>query len=239
MKRNISVIGASGAIGRAFTEYLSLVFPDARVHAFSRQMPPIAMPNVECRLIDYLDEDSIRACAEIASQEAPLDLILVATGMLHEENLRPEKALRELSINNFQRLFSVNTIIPALVAKHFLPRLNSETRSLFATLSARVGSISDNQMGGWYAYRMSKAALNMFIKNSAIEVGRRNKQAIVVGLYPGMVDSALSKPYQRGVPQSKIFSPEMAVENMAEVLKSLTTEQTGRCFDWDGQEVLP
>jgi NAD(P)-dependent dehydrogenase (short-subunit alcohol dehydrogenase family) len=239
MKKNISVIGASGAIGRAFTDYLSSVFPDARVRAFSRQPFQLSMPNVECHTMDYHCEDSIRSCAEVASLEAPLDLVLVATGMLHEENLRPEKSLRELSAEKFQRLFAANTIVPALVAKYFLPRLNRDTPSLFATLSARLGSISDNQMGGWYSYRMSKAALNMFIKNSAIEIGKRNKNAIVVGLYPGMVDSALSKPYQKGVPECNIFSPKVAVQNMAAVLESLTTEQTGRCFDWDGQEILP
>jgi NAD(P)-dependent dehydrogenase (short-subunit alcohol dehydrogenase family) len=189
--------------------------------------------------MDYQSEDSIRLCAEVAALEAPLDLVIVATGMLHETNLGPEKSLRELSLEKFQRSFAVNTIVPALVAKHFLPRLNSDTPSLFAILSARVGSISDNVMGGWYSYRMSKAALNMFIKNSAIETRRRNKQAIIVGLYPGMVDSALSRPYQKGVPVHRIFSPKVAVRNMFDVLKSLTPEQSGRCFDWDGQDILP
>jgi len=189
--------------------------------------------------MDYQSEDSIRSCADLASQGQPLDLVLVTTGILHETNLRPEKSLRELSFEKFQRLFAVNTIVPALVAKHFLPRLNRDTPSFFATLSARVGSISDNQLGGWYAYRMSKAALNMFIRNSAIEIAKRNQQAIIVGLYPGMVDSAMSKPYQKGVARSNIVSPEMAVQNMVAVLKSLTPEQTGRCFDWDGQEILP
>lgn len=239
MLKNISVIGASGAIGSAFIEHLPSVFPDAVVHAFSRQPSRNSTPNVEWHIMDYQSEDSIRSCAELASLGAPLDLVLVATGMLHDTNLRPEKSLRELSFEKFQRLFAVNTIVPALVAKHFLPRLNRDTPSLFATLSARVGSISDNQLGGWYAYRMSKAALNMFIRNSAIEIAKRNQQAIIVGLYPGMVDSALSKPYQKNVPRSNILSPKMAVLNMVAVLKSLTPEQTGRCFDWDGQEILP
>ncbi len=189
--------------------------------------------------MDYYSEESIRSCAEVASMQGPLDLVIVATGMLHEDNLRPEKSLRELSLEKFQRLFTVNTIVPALIAKHFLPRLNREAPSIFAALSARVGSISDNQMGGWYSYRMSKAALNMFIKNSAIEIGKRNQQSIIVGLYPGMVESALSKPYLKGVPMSNVFSPSMAVQNLAAVLKSLTPRQTGRCFDWDGQEILP
>lgn len=239
MLKNISVIGASGAIGSAFIEHLPSFFPDAMVHAFSRQPSRNSTPNVEWHIMDYQSEDSIRSCAELASLRAPLDLVLVATGMLHETNLRPEKSLRELSFEKFQRLFAVNTIVPALVAKHFLPRLNRDTPSLFATLSARVGSISDNQLGGWYAYRMSKAALNMFIRNSAIEIAKRNQQAIIVGLYPGMVDSSLSKPYQKNVPRSNILSPKMAVLNMVAVLKSLTPEQTGRCFDWDGQEILP
>jgi NAD(P)-dependent dehydrogenase (short-subunit alcohol dehydrogenase family) len=153
--------------------------------------------------------------------------------------MRPEKSLRELSAAKFQRLFEVNTVVPALIAKHFLPRMNTESHSFFGILSARAGSISDNQMGGWYAYRAAKAALNMVIKNAAIEIGRRNKQAIIVGMYPGMVDSDLSKPFQRGVPKEKIFTPTFAVQQLIKVMTSLSPEDSGHFFDWDGQEVLP
>jgi NAD(P)-dependent dehydrogenase (short-subunit alcohol dehydrogenase family) len=237
--KNIAIIGSSGAIGHAFTEQLSEGNPDATIHAFSRQEPRKKIRGVTNYHIDYQEEASIEAAAASATRDGLLDVVIVATGMLHEENMRPEKSLRELSAKKFQRLFEVNTVIPALIAKHFLPRLNTESPSFFGILSARAGSISDNQLGGWYAYRAAKAALNMVIKNAAIETGRRNKQAIIVGMYPGMVDSDLSKPFQRGVPKEKIFTPTFAVQQLIKVMASLSPEHSGRFFEWNGQEVLP
>jgi len=187
--KTIAIIGSSGALGSAFTERVSELYPNAAVHAFSRQDPHIQLRGVNYHCMDYQEEDAIEAAAASATSGKPLDMVIIATGLLHEENMRPEKSLRELSARKFQRLFEVNTVIPALIAKHFLPRLNTDTTSFFGFLSARAGSISDNQMGGWYAYRAAKAALNMVIKNAAIEI--------------------------------------------------LTPEQSGRFFDWDGQEVLP
>lgn len=227
---NITILGASGAIGSAFTKRLSEKYPNASSFAFSRNGP---------HNIDYSCEESIAEAAELAAKNKPIDLVVVANGILHDEGLMPEKALRDLSAEKFQRIFEVNTVTPALIAKHFLPKLNREQTSIFAALSARVGSISDNQLGGWYAYRASKAALNMIIKNAAIEVGRRNKQAIVVGLHPGTVDSNLSKPFQGNVADRKLFTPEYSAKKLLEVLENLRPEQTGKCFAWDGKEVLP
>ena len=189
--------------------------------------------------IDYTDEASIEAAAALASKDSPLDIVMVATGLLHDGELMPEKSLKELSAEKFQRLFNVNTILPALIAKHFLPKLNRDHRSLFAVLSARVGSISDNQLGGWYAYRTSKAALNMIIKNAAIEMSRRNKQAIIVGLHPGTVDSNLSQPFQGNIADGKLFTPAFSAIKMLAVLESLTPGDSGRCFAWDGKEIKP
>jgi NAD(P)-dependent dehydrogenase (short-subunit alcohol dehydrogenase family) len=166
-------------------------------------------------------------------------MVIVATGILYENKIMPEKSLRDLSAEKFLRLFEVNTILPALVLKHFIPRLNRENRSVFAALSARVGSISDNKLGGWYAYRASKVALNMIIKNAAIEIHRKNKQAIIVGLHPGTVDSNLSKPFQSNVPDGKLFTPDYSVKMLLEVLSNLTSESSGRCFSWEGKEVEP
>ena len=237
--KNIAIFGSSGAIGHAFAEQLSEENPDAAIHAFSRQEPHMKLRGVNYHCMDYQEEDAIEAAAASATSGKPLDMVIVATGLLHEKNMRPEKSLRELSAKKFQRLFEVNTVVPAMIAKHFLPRLNTDTTSFFGFLSARAGSISDNQMGGWYAYRAAKAALNMVIKNAAIEISRRNKKAVIVGLYPGMVDSELSKPFQRGVPAEKIFSPSFSTQKLISVMASLTPEQSGRFFDWYGQEVLP
>ena len=218
MVNNIVIVGGSGAIGTAFTLELSVSYHNAIIHAFSRQQPEKVLPDVTCHTIDYLDETSIEKTALVASSEMPIDMVIAATGILHDGELMPEKSLEELSVEKFQRLFEVNTIAPALLAKHFLPKLNREKRSIFAVLSARVGSISDNQLGGWYAYRASKAALNMVIKNVAIEIGRSNKKAIIVGLHPGTVDSDLSRPFQRNVPDGKMFTPEYSVQKLLEVL---------------------
>jgi NAD(P)-dependent dehydrogenase (short-subunit alcohol dehydrogenase family) len=228
--QNIAILGASGAIGSAFTKLISEKNPNASLFAFSR--------NGE-HSIDYGSEDSIDEAAELAAKDKPIDLVIVAGGILHDGELMPEKSLRDLSAEKFQRIFEVNSITPALIAKYFLPKLNREQPSIFAALSARVGSISDNQLGGWYAYRASKVALNMIIKNAAIEVGRRNKQAIIIGLHPGTVDSDLSKPFQGNVADGKLFTPEYSAGKLLEVLEHLSPKQTGKCFAWDGKEVLP
>ena len=226
--QNIVILGAAGAIGSAFTNLLSQKYPNASLFAFSR--------NGE-HSINYSSEDSIAEAAELAAKEKSLDLVIVANGILHEETLIPEKSLRDLSAEKFHRVFEVNTITPALIAKYFLPKLNKEKLSVFSALSARVGSISDNQLGGWYAYRASKAALNMIIKNAAIEVGRRNKHAIIVGLHPGTVDSDLSKPFQGNVADGQLFTPGYSAEKLLAVLENLNVEQTGKCFAWDGKEI--
>ncbi len=239
MVNNIAIIGCSGAIGHSFANHLSTLYPGASLYAFSRWMPKNPVPDVSYHKINYADEVSIAESASIASKENFLDLIIVSTGILHEGDFMPEKSLGDLSAEKFRRVFEANTITPALLAKHFLPKLNSASRSIFAALSARVGSISDNRLGGWYAYRCSKAALNMLIKNAAIEIGRRNKQAVIVGLHPGTVDSELSRPFQRNVPDGKLFTPEYSTRKMLDVLENLTLEQSGKCFAWDGKEIEP
>lgn len=228
--KNIAVVGASSAIAEAFTRRVRIRYPNAFVHAFSRQGD---------RPIDYSQEESIALAAEHASRTGPLDGVFVANGILHDDRVVPEKSLGQLSRDHFQHVFEINTVVPALVAKHFLPVLNRQHPAYFAVLSARVGSISDNQLGGWYAYRASKAALNMLIKTAAIEVARRNKQAIVVALDPGTVDSPLSRPFQRNVPSHKLFTPDLAADQLLNVLEHLTPAQTGRFIGWDGEEILP
>jgi len=145
----------------------------------------------------------------------------------------------QISASNFEKIFAANTIFPALVAKHFIHKLNTKSKTIFTSISARVGSISDNHLGGWYAYRMSKAALNMFIKTAGIETARTNKNAVIVGIHPGTVDSELSKPFQARVPDGKLFTPEYSAEKLIEVLQNLTISDTGKCFAWDSKEIQP
>jgi NAD(P)-dependent dehydrogenase (short-subunit alcohol dehydrogenase family) len=239
MLKNIAIIGSSGAIGSALVNQLAVSNPDAVIHAFSMKSPRFEHQNVLVHKIDYHIEKSIEAAAILVSKGALLDLVIVATGTLHDDTVRPEKSLKELSAEKFQYLFSINTIIPAIIAKHFIPKLNKEKRSIFAVLSARVGSISDNQLGGWYSYRASKAALNMIIKNAAIEIGRRNKEVIIVGLHPGTVDSKLTKPFQNNVPEGQLFTPDYSAKKLLDVLAHITPQDSGNFFAWDGEEIAP
>jgi len=239
MYRNIALIGSSGAIGNALLTQLSYTQPNATINAFSRRHQQKELKNVNYHQIDYDDEASIAEAALKSSESRKLDLILVATGTLHSDVGMPEKALRYITAEQLQHVLYVNTILPALISKHFLPHIERNKRAVFAALSARVGSISDNRLGGWYSYRASKAALNMIIKNASIEVGRRYKQAIVVGLHPGTVNSDLSKPFQSNVPQGKLFTPQFSAECLLSVIDELLPEDSGKCFAWDGDEVYP
>jgi NAD(P)-dependent dehydrogenase (short-subunit alcohol dehydrogenase family) len=241
-KTNIVIIGASGGIGSAFVKLLSQN-ENNRVHAFARTSS-LASDDISndtdkpsIQHIDYNSEASIKSAAELAGQSGPIDLVIVATGFLHDQSIMPEKSLRELSTESFQKNFLINTIGPALVAKHFLPKLHKDQRSVFAILSARVGSISDNRLGGWYAYRASKAAVNMLIKTVSIEASRRQKKAIIVGLHPGTVASSLSKPFQKNVVPEKLFTAEYSTKKLMSVIQNLDIEDSGKVFAWDGKEI--
>ncbi len=168
-----------------------------------------------------------------------LDLVIVATGVLQPDGRPPEKSWRDLDPASLARIFALNASGPALVAKHFLPLLPREGRAVFAALSARVGSIGDNRLGGWYGYRASKAALNMLLRTLAIELARKRPDAVCVGLHPGTVDTALSRPFQRNVPTDKLFTPADSARSLLRVLDKLDPEDSGGCFAWDGQRIAP
>ena len=214
------VIGASGGIGGALAD--ALEEEGETVHRLSRSE------------LDLLDDATIAAAA--ARVGAPA-LVLVATGLLHEGERGPEKALAELDAGWLARQYAINAIGPALVAKHFLPIMPRAGRSVFAVLSARVGSISDNKLGGWYGYRASKAALNQLVRTLAIEDKRRNDRGIVVALHPGTVDTRLSKPFQSS--GRDLFQPDRAAVQLLDVLDGLKPQDSGKLFAWDGVEITP
>jgi NAD(P)-dependent dehydrogenase (short-subunit alcohol dehydrogenase family) len=189
--------------------------------------------------IDIEDEASIARAASILAGEGPFDLVFVASGLLHSELVSPEKSYRQMSPENFQRYFAVNSTGPALVAKHFIPLLSKEQPAVFAALSARVGSIADNRLGGWFGYRASKAALNMIVKTLAVELARTHPQAACVALHPGTVDTNLSAPFQRSVPAGKLFSQETAARHLLAVIQDLEASQSGGIFAWDGAPIAP
>ena len=224
------IIGASGGIGGAFRALLEEEGAFDQVHGFARSFNG-------ANHVDLLDEASIAAAAaQIASGPAPT-LVLVATGLLHEGDHGPEKALRELDPQWLARSYAVNAIGPMLVAKHVLPLMPRTGRTVFAALSARVGSISDNRLGGWHGYRASKAALNMMMRNVAIEEKRRNDRSIVVTLHPGTVDTGLSRPFQANVPDGRLFDPEHAAMQLLDVVEGLKAADSGKLFDYQGEEI--
>ncbi|MGB0752163.1 MAG: SDR family NAD(P)-dependent oxidoreductase [Gammaproteobacteria bacterium] len=231
-----AVVGASGGIGSQLVSVLAENSEVGKVFAFSRSAHHEA-PGVSMGAIDVLDETSIAAAATAASADGPLDLVLVATGLLHDKELRPEKSMRELEAEKMARVFAVNTIAPAMVAKHFLPLLRKRGKTVFGALSARVGSIGDNRLGGWTSYRASKAALNMTLKTLAIEHARRFPQSVVAALHPGTVDTGLSAPFQKRVPQSQLFTGRYAAEQLLSVVDALQASDSGGFFAWDGSRI--
>ena len=235
---NAVVIGSSGGIGRALVEAL-VVEGVGTVHGLSRTGVAGPSPQVIPGSIDIRDDASIASAAARIGGIGPVDLIIVATGLLHDQRIRPEKTYRNLSADVLSEYFAVNAIGPALVAKHFLPLLARERRAVFACLSARVGSIGDNRLGGWYGYRASKAALNMLIRTLSIELARTAPDAICVALHPGTVDTGLSAPFQAGVPPEKLFTAAFSARSLLSVINGLNPEQTGDCYAWDGELVVP
>jgi NAD(P)-dependent dehydrogenase (short-subunit alcohol dehydrogenase family) len=222
MKKAI-IIGASGAIGSA----LSAACESAGMSVVRLSRPEI----------DLTSEASIMAAAAALKTQGYFDLIFVASGILQTPILQPEKTIKQIDPEHLHTLYQINAIGPILVLKHFASLFDPEKSSIFAALSARVGSISDNHLGGWYGYRASKAALNMLLKTASIEYHRTHKSLIIAGLHPGTVDSKLSKPFQANVPKEQLFTPEFAAQQLLQVLGNLTPEDSGNCFDWSGEKI--
>jgi NAD(P)-dependent dehydrogenase (short-subunit alcohol dehydrogenase family) len=226
------VIGASGGIGAALADAIEEEGEFAVVHRFARSFSGE-------RHLDLTNQASIAAAAERVARGPAPALILIATGLLHDADQGPEKALQDLDSEWMLRNFAVNSVGPALIAKHFVPLMPRSGTPVLAALSARVGSITDNRLGGWYSYRASKAALNMLMRNVAIEAKRHSDRAIVVALHPGTVDTGMSKPFQANVPPAQRFDAERAALQLLDVIEGLTPKDSGRIFAWDGAEIDP
>lgn len=236
--RSAAVFGASGGIGAALCEALA-ERGIACIHAGSRggKAPPHAA--VRRFSFDLTDEASIAAAASDMADEPP-DLVIVATGVLSlPDGTGPERSYRQIERAKMLEAFALNTIGPALIAKHMLPLLPRNRRCVFAALSARVGSIGDNRLGGWHSYRASKAALAMLIRNFAIELARTHEQAIVVGLHPGTVDTPLSEPFQGNLPQGQLTAPGESARNLLTVIDALEPGDSGCVLDWRGARIAP
>lgn len=219
------VIGASGAIGSALARQLRADPRCASVLELGRGTTPA---------VDFDDEASVQAAAQAVASSGPFHCIINAAGVLHGADFRPERRLGELRYASMQTLLRVNAMGPAMVLAHFSALLPRRERGLLATLSARVGSIGDNRLGGWYSYRASKAALNMLVKTAAIELARTNPQAVVVALHPGTVLSKLSAPFG-GEQIGRL--PDDAATRLLLVLDGLTPDDSGEFHSHDGQKL--
>ena len=224
--KQILIIGGSGAIGSALiSEYDN---NDSHITVASRKKQNLG-PHINQITFNYDQQDEIKLNGEIK-----FDVIIFATGHLHNEHYKPEKSLKDIDKNAFKFSYHINCIAPLILLRQLTNNLTDYTKIVF--LSARVGSISENELGGWYAYRMSKAALNMMIKNLSIELRRRYKNIIVCGMHPGTVDSKLSKPYS-GFVKHEIFTPSQSAAMLKKVIDELSLKHSGKIYDYAFQEI--
>jgi len=234
--RTAAVFGSSGGIGLALCEALAQAGCET-VYAGSRQGTAPTRGPFKPFTFDLKDEGTIADASAMIKADPP-EWVVIASGVLTlADGTGPERTYKRLDPAAMAEVFAINTIGPALVAKHILPLMPRDRRFVVAALSARVGSISDNGLGGWHSYRASKAALNMLIRNFALEMGRTHKHGVIVGLHPGTVDSRLSQPFQSNLPDGQLTAPDVAAANLLGVLSALGPEQSGRVFDYKGDEI--
>ncbi|MEM6985610.1 MAG: SDR family NAD(P)-dependent oxidoreductase [Pseudomonadota bacterium] len=219
------VVGASGGLGSALVDALHSRRSPAEVVSLSRREHEL----------DITDEVIVAAAAaSLRSSGYRFDTVIDATGILDVDGARPEKAFKEINADTMARSFAVNAVGPALLFKHLVPLLALDCRSTFSSLSARIGSIGDNRLGGWVSYRASKAALNQIVRCAAIEAGRMNPNAILVALHPGTVETALTRRYARG---RYTATPNTAANQLLDVIDGLTPQDSGGFFDFEGKPI--
>ncbi len=231
------VIGANGGIGHALRVRLLDRYPSLLLVSVSREQALPINDRDTPLAADICAEDEVNALPEQLKDYGPFDLCLIATGWLHDEAMQPEKSFKQLNVEQMQRSFMINTIAPVLAIKALMPVLSKQAR--IGVLSARVGSVSDNRLGGWHSYRASKSALNMLIKNFAIELSRAPKKKIIVGLQPGTTATPLSAPFQKNVAEGHLQTPQYTATQLVEVMARLLPEDSGKLFDFLGEEFAP
>ncbi|WP_394426003.1 SDR family NAD(P)-dependent oxidoreductase [Vreelandella stevensii] len=235
---NAVVTGANGGIGSAILQRLLSSSQPGHIIAVSRSPLRMQHDKITSVVADLTTSSGRRTLSEAVGDQ-PLHLLINTIGMLHDLDLhiQPEKRLEQLSEEAFMRVMQINAMTPAMLLAALKPSLQGKHPSIIASLSARVGSITDNGYGGWYSYRASKAAHNMLMKTAAIEIGRLNKQAIVLCLHPGTTDTLLSKPFQARVPSDKLFTTEYVADRLLDVIAQRRPEETGSFWDWAGQPI--
>nr|WP_308256064.1 SDR family NAD(P)-dependent oxidoreductase [Geminocystis sp. GBBB08] len=245
--KNILIIGASQGIGNGFVQKLINQSDTGHIFATYRtentaenlfSLKNLYPHKLTTITVDVTHENEIQqAVTIIKSHVNKLHLVINCVGILHEGELQPEKSLKHLNTDNLWRYFQVNTIPTGIWGKHLQPLFKHSESSIFAIISAKVGSIEDNKLGGWYGYRTSKAALNMLIKNMAIEYSRVSKNTIVIALHPGTTNTKLSTPFQKNVLPEKLFSVNRCTQQLLSVINNVTINDNGKFFSWDGSNL--
>ena len=234
------VVGAGGGVGGALLHVLAAQSRYERLIGLGRRRPADWPSDANWTFVeaDITDEEQIAHAAGVVAAQGRPARVVVATGLLHGQGVSPEKTMRALDGAVLQQLFAVNAIGPALVAKHFLPLAPRDRPSVFAALSARVASLSDNRLGGWYGYRASKAALNMLIATLAVEHRRTHPLGVCAALHPGTVETRLSAPFpDRSATPARRLSPGQSAQALVRVMDGLQPSDSGRFFAWDGQAI--
>ncbi|NES20848.1 MAG: SDR family NAD(P)-dependent oxidoreductase [Symploca sp. SIO3E6] len=244
---NALIVGASQGIGLGFVKKLlnqrenRLIYATYRRRELASELMELASAypdRLNCLAMDITEEEQIEAgIAAIQMQTEKLHYVVNCVGILHEGTLQPEKSLRQINAEQLTRYFQVNSIGSVLLAKYLLPLFRHSDRSIFASISAKIGSIGDNRLGGWYGYRASKAALNMLMRTVSIEYSRKSPRTIVVTLHPGTTNTRLSQPFQKNVPTDKLFSVERTVDQLFAVVEKLEEKDSGQFFSWDGSRL--
>ncbi|SDN38567.1 SDR family NAD(P)-dependent oxidoreductase [Vreelandella arcis] len=232
------ITGASGGIGLAFLKRLLASTQTGRILAVSRRPIPLQDKRLTHLTLDVSEQEGRLALSQQLRNQ-PIHLLFNAVGILHDasRHLQPEKRLDKLTLEGLTHAMHVNAFTPALLISAIRPCLQGNHPTIIASLSARVGSIGDNHLGGWYGYRASKAAHNMLMKTAAVELSRLNKQSIVLCLHPGTTDTPLSKPFQARVPSEKLFTPDFVAEQLIEVISKRTPDDSGSFWDWAGEPI--
>ncbi|WP_404400657.1 SDR family NAD(P)-dependent oxidoreductase [Idiomarina seosinensis] len=232
------VFGASGGLGEALVKELKQQYSDQTIFAVSRSVVSDRVTGVSYYTIDDYNDEALAQWAEdFSATNEPLTGVLSTVGMLHDDETFPEKQLSDLDEQNLLKLYRVNAVIPMLIVKHCQNLLEKKQAAFFVQLSAKVGSIEDNRLGGWYSYRASKAGLNMLLKTAAIEFKRSHKKLVVAAIHPGTTDTRLSEPFQKRIPKGKLYSKEQSAERIVAVIKQLNAEDSGGLFHWDGERL--
>ena len=239
--RSALVVGASGGIGRALSAELCVRYPGVHLVRMARaldRLPPLTASGPSVAL-DLGNQDSIEAAVSQLDRRPAPDWILISSGWLHDHRWQPEKTFRQLDADHLAYAFQVNAIGPMMLVKQLVSHYWAAAETKIGVLSARVGSISDNRLGGWHAYRSSKAALNMMIRNLGIELARSNPGWCIAGLHPGTTDTPLSAPFQRRLPAGQLQSAPDTAARLVRVMAALSSEDSGYLYDHNGRRFDP